>query len=165
MAHGGIAEQANRDEPAAIERAVELVVVEVAGQRWALPLQAVERALAMVEVSPLPGSPTGVRGAINVGGEPVPVLDLEVRIGRRPRERGARGTLVLARTATRRVALPVDDVLGVVAVECSAIGPAPASVPAPVGGIAALPDGVLLIYDVDAFLTAEDERAVAAALR
>ena len=88
-----------------------------------------------------------------------------MRIGREPRERGARGTLVLTRTATRRVALPVDDVLGVVAVERSAIGPAPASVPAPVAGIAALPDGVLLIYDVDAFLTAEDERAVAAALR
>ena len=46
----------------------------------------------------------------------------------------------------------------------SAVGPPPEAVPAPVAGIAALPDGVLLITDVDAFLSAEDEQAVAAAL-
>lgn len=153
MVHGGIDGQ------------LELVAVDVAGQRWALPLQAVERAIPMVEISPLPAAPTGVCGAINVHGEPVPVLDLDLRIGRSPREHGAQAKLVLVRTATRRVALGVDEVLGVVEVAREAVGPAPDSVPAPVAGIAALPDGVLLISDVDAFLSADDERAVAAALR
>lgn len=152
MVHGGSAGQ------------LELVAVDVGGQRWALPLGAVERAIPMVEISPLPAAPTGVRGAINVHGEPIGVLDLDVRLGRAPREPRAGAKLVLARTATRRVALPVDDVLGVVEVARAAIGPAPDSVPAPVAGIAALPDGVLLISDVDAFLTADDERALAAAL-
>jgi purine-binding chemotaxis protein CheW len=152
MVHGGIDGQ------------LDLVAVVVGGQRWALPLSAVERAIPMVEISPLPQAPTGVRGAINVHGEAVPVLDLDLRIGRTWSERGARATLVLARTATRRVALPVDEVLGVVEVALAAVSPAPDSVPAPVAGIAALPDGVLLITDVDAFLSADDERAVAAAL-
>ncbi len=143
---------------------VELVAVEVGGQRWALPLHAVERALPMVEISPLPGSPTGVLGVINLHGEPVPVLDLDTRLGRMPHERGTRGKLLIARTATRAVALPVDEVLGVITVARSAVGPPPEAVPAPVAGIAALPDGVLLITDVDAFLSAEDEQAVAAAL-
>ena len=31
-------------------------------------------------------------------------------------------------------------------------------------GVAALPDGVLAIYDLDAFLSADDEQALAAAL-
>jgi chemotaxis signal transduction protein len=118
----------------------------------------------MVEISPLPGAPTGVRGAVNVHGEPVPVLDLEARLGLAPLERGTAAKLLLARTATRRVALPVDEVLGVVTVAPEAIGPPPDAVPAPLAGIAALPDGVLLISDVDAFLTAEDDAAVAAAL-
>ena len=61
---------------------VELVAVDVGGQSWALPLAAVERVVGMVAVSPLPESPAGVRGAINVGGEIVPVLDLDLRIGR-----------------------------------------------------------------------------------
>jgi len=152
MVHGGIDGQ------------LELVAIDVGGQRWALPLSAVERAIPMVEISPLPQAPTGVRGAINVHGEPVPVLDLDLRSGRAPREHGARAKLLLARTATRRVALPVDEVLGVVEVSRASVGPAPDSVPAPVAGIAALPDGVLLITDVDAFLSADDERALAAAL-
>jgi purine-binding chemotaxis protein CheW len=152
MVHGGIDGQ------------LELVAIDVGGQRWALPLSAVERAIPMVDIYPLPQAPTGVRGAINVHGEPVPVLDLDLRSGRAPREHGTRAKLVLARTATRRVALPVDEVLGVVEVASSAIGPAPDSIPAPVAGIAALPDGVLLITDVDAFLSADDEQALAAAL-
>jgi purine-binding chemotaxis protein CheW len=140
---------------------VDLVAVEVGGQRWALPLGAVERVVAMVAVAPLPESPAGVRGAINVAGEIVPVLDLEMRIGRPRRDHEASARLVLARTSTRRVALPVDAVTGVI--EVADIAPAE-RIPAPIAGTAALPDGVLAIYDVDAFLTEADERQLDAAL-
>ena len=142
----------------------EFVAVDVDGRLWALPLAAVERVLPMVAVSALPESPAGVRGAINVHGDVVPVLDLDLRVGRPARDRGTGGRLVLARTTRRRVALPVDDVLGVVAVEGAAVRPPPEAIPAPIAGIAALPDGVLAIYDVDAFFTAADEEALAAAL-
>ena len=141
---------------------VELVAVDVGGQCWALPLACVERIVGMVAVAPLPESPAGVRGAINVAGEIVPVLDLDVRIGRPERDRGVNARLVLAHTETRRVALPVDEVLGVIAVD--AVAPPAESVPAPLAGTAALDDGVLAIYDVDAFLTAADEVALTAAL-
>jgi purine-binding chemotaxis protein CheW len=141
---------------------VELVAVDVGGQTWALPLACVERVVGMVAIAPLPGSPAGVRGAVNVAGEIVPVLDLDVRIGRPQHDRGAAAQLVLARTSTRRVALPVDDVLGVL--EVDAVGPPIEHVPAPMAGIAALPDGVLAVYDVDAFLSAADEASLAAAL-
>jgi purine-binding chemotaxis protein CheW len=143
---------------------VELVAVNVGGQCWALPLACVERVVGMVAVAPLPGSPAGVRGAINVAGEVVPVLDLDVRIGRPERDRGAGARLVLARTQTRRVALPVDEVVGVIAVDASAVAPPVENVPAPMAGTAALDGGVLAIYDVDAFLTAADEDALTAAL-
>jgi purine-binding chemotaxis protein CheW len=143
---------------------VELVAVVVGGQSWALPLAAVERVVGMVAVSPLPESPVGVRGAINVGGEIVPVLDLDLRIGRPTSDRGLSARLVLARTNTRRVALPVDEVLGVIAVERGRIGPPVEQSPAPMAGVAGLEDGVLAIYDLDAFLTADDEAALDAAL-
>ena len=143
---------------------VELVAVVVGGQSWALPLAAVERVVGMVAVSPLPESPAGIRGAINVGGEIVPVLDLDLRIGRPSPYRGPGARLVLAGTNTRRVALPVDDVLGVIAVERGRIGPPVERSPAPMAGVASLEDGVLAIYDLDAFLTADDELALDAAL-
>lgn len=143
---------------------VGLVAVTVGEQSWALPLAAVERVIGMVAVSPLPESPAGVRGAINVGGEIVPVLDLDLRLGRPAADRGPGARLVLARTSTRRVALPVDDVLGVTVVDASLVGPPVEHTPAPMAGVAALPEGVLAIYDLDAFLSADDEQTLAAAL-
>lgn len=142
-------------------RAVELIVGE---QRWALPLDAVERVLAMVAFTALPASPIGVRGAINMHGRPVAVLDLELRLGRPLRTYGTDAKLVLVRTPRRRLALPVDEVPGVVSIDRAAIGPADAGMPAPVGGVAALEDGVLLISDVEAFLTAAEDEVLAAAL-
>lgn len=153
----------DRDD-AVPEHVVELVVAVVSGQRWALPLASVERVVPMVAVSELPQSPLGVRGAVNVHGDVVPVLDLDARIGRPAHAPGVDGRLLLARTSRRRVALPVDDVLGVLEVQAAAIGPAPEGMPAAVAGVAALPDGVLVIYDLDAFLSPDDDEAVAAAL-
>jgi purine-binding chemotaxis protein CheW len=71
----------DRDDAAA-DDVVELVVAVFSGRRWALPLTSVERVVPMVAVSPLPQSPLGVRGAVNVHGDVVPVLDLDARIGR-----------------------------------------------------------------------------------
>ncbi len=149
---------------AAVVDVMELVVAVVSGHRWGLPLACVERVLPMVAVSALPQSPAGVRGAVNVHGEIVPVLDLDVRLGRPPHDPGVDGRLVLARTSRRRVALPVDEVLGVLEVPAGAVAPPPDAMPAPVAGIAALPDGLLVIYDLDAFLTPGEDDAVAAAL-
>jgi purine-binding chemotaxis protein CheW len=142
---------------------LEFVPIVVGDQRWALPLRAVERVVAMVAIAALPESPAAVRGAINVHGEAVAVLDLELRLGR-PRDRGhgADGLLVLLRTRRRRIAIPVDDVSEVITIDPDAIGLA--STGAPVEGVAALPDGLLLISDVDAFLSAADEAALSAAL-
>jgi purine-binding chemotaxis protein CheW len=140
----------------------EVVAATSSGRRWALPLETVERVLPMVAVTPLPDSPVGIRGAINVHGESVPVLDLDARLGLPAREHGPDARLLLARTSRRRVALVVDDVDGVI--EVPAIEPAPEATPAPVAGTAVLPDGLLVIYDVDAFLSPEEDEAVAAAL-
>src|SRR4051794_38925571 len=126
--------------------AVELVAVEVDGRQWALPLAAVERVVATVAIAPLPASPVGVRGAINVGGEAVPVLELELRAGGEPRPVGLDGRIVLARTSTRRVALPVDSVLGVFRVEAGASSAPPRGLPAAPARGAAPPRRVLGPY-------------------
>jgi purine-binding chemotaxis protein CheW len=141
----------------------QLVALRAHGQRWALPLSIVERVVAMVAVSVLPLAPSGVRGAINVHGEIVPVLDLAARFGLPAGERGPDAQLVLARTRRRTVAVEVDEAIGVMAVEPAAIA-AGERLPrdlaaAPVAGVAALRDGLLVIHDLDAFLTdAEEER-------
>jgi purine-binding chemotaxis protein CheW len=133
------------------------VAFAVAAHRWALPLDTVERVVAMVAVSPLAGAPAAIRGAIDVHGEIVPVLDLGLRLGDPPHRLNADAQLVLARTARRAVALPVDASLGVVA-------PALGAVSGPLAGVATADGGLLAVYDLDAFLSAGEEDELTLAL-
>jgi purine-binding chemotaxis protein CheW len=111
----------------------------------------------MVAVSPLAGAPAAIRGAIDVHGEVVPVLDLGQRLGDPPHALSADAQLVLARTARRAVALPVDEALGVVA-------PALEAASGPLAGVATAADGLLAVYDLDAFLSAGEEDELTLAL-
>ena len=142
-----------------------LVVFRVDGTRYAVSLSAVERAYAMATVSPLPGAPPAVLGMINLHGRPVAVVDPRRRLGLPSREYGLAAHLLIARTPRRTLAIPTDEVLGVVELDAAAVTPAAAVAPRlPPAGIAALPDGLLLIHDLDAFLTPEEEGQVDRAL-
>ena len=57
----------------------QLVVFRLNGQRYALPLAAVERIVCAVEVTPLPGAPPVVLGVINVAGCVLPVFNIRRR--------------------------------------------------------------------------------------
>jgi purine-binding chemotaxis protein CheW len=150
----------------AADSSVLLVAFLIDGNRYALRLAQVERVLPLVAVSPLPKAPDIALGVINLGGEVVPVLDLRRRLGFPARGYGVRAHLIAARTARRRVALPVDEALGVMEVAAGAVTPPDAVLPgtAHVAGIAALPDGLLLIHDLDAFLSLEEEAQLGAVL-
>lgn len=143
-----------------------VVVFSLDGQRYGLPLAAAERALPMASVSPLPGCPDVVLGAINVHGDVTPVFDLRRRLGLAAREYGPSDRLLLARTARRVVALPVDDVHGVAEVASAQVA-SPDSVLPGIGrlaGIAALADGLLLIDGLGTLLSLDEERQLDAAI-
>ena len=146
---------------------LQLVVFSIGGQRYALPLHAVERVLPMVAVSPLPQAPRVALGVINLHGRVVPVLDLQRRFGLPPRDYGLTAHLLVARTTPRILALPVDEVLEVQDVAPSAISPPDAILPGigHVAGIVTLPDGLLFIHDLEACLSLDEERRLTEALK
>jgi purine-binding chemotaxis protein CheW len=144
-----------------------LVAFAVDDRCLALDLDAVDRVVPMVAVTPLPRAPEVVLGAIDVAGAVVPVFDIRRRLGLRPREYGPDACLVLARTERRSVAVPVDEVHGVREVDAAAVaGAETLMMPGRehVAGVVALDDGLLLIGDLDAFLTVEEERMLRPAL-
>ncbi|MBI5502898.1 MAG: chemotaxis protein CheW [Deltaproteobacteria bacterium] len=151
--------QDGRERPA---RNVVLVVFRLGEVRYALYLEAVERVLPAAEATPLPGAPEIVAGALDVAGKVLPVLDIRRRFGHRAKAIEVDDHLILARTASRAVILPVDAVTGVVQVEAGKITAAEGVVPGLeyVEGLARLPDGLVLIHDLDRFLSLDERRAV-----
>jgi purine-binding chemotaxis protein CheW len=145
---------------------IQVVIFELDEQRYGLRLSTVERVLPAVDVTPLPQSPAFVWGVIDIQGQIVPVLSLRRRFGLPERPIGLSDQFVLARTPQRRVALVVDATHGVVArpatefIESGKIMPGLEQVT----GVIHLDDGMVLIHNLDQFLSLDEERALAKAM-
>jgi purine-binding chemotaxis protein CheW len=143
-----------------------LVVFQIGEQEFAVGVAAVERVLRAVEIAPLPGAPAGVRGVINLQGRVVPVFDLRTRFGQPARDVRASDHLIVAHTHWRTVALLVDAVVGVVPWRDAQITPASEILPdlECVSGVMKLDGGLVLVHDVERFLSIEDHAALQLAL-
>jgi purine-binding chemotaxis protein CheW len=135
----------------------------LAGQRYALPLESVSRIVRAAEVTPLPLAPEVVAGALDVGGRILPVFDLRRRLGLPARPIGIDDQFVIARSAHRVVALIVDRALGVIDAR-----PADDAALAPhqrhLRGVLSSADGLVLITDLERFLSPGEDQALDSAL-
>lgn len=143
-----------------------LVAFGLEGHRYAINLTVVERVLPMTEVSPLPEAPAVAVGVINVHGQVIPVLDIRRRFGLPIRDYGLDTYLLLARTARRAFAVPVDEVLGVHEIATEDVTLPKTILPGigRVEGIVTLPDGLMFIHNLDTFLSLDEEQRLTAAL-
>jgi purine-binding chemotaxis protein CheW len=143
----------------------QLVVFTLDEHRYALSLSAVERAVRMVEITPLPKAPAIVLGAINLAGRIVPVLNIRKRFQLHERKPGLGDQLLIARTG-RTVALAVDAVDSVVERSPDEVVAPPTIVPGLeyLAGVVKLADGMLFIHDLDRFLSLDEEEALATAI-
>jgi purine-binding chemotaxis protein CheW len=139
-----------------------VAVFTLGDQRYALPLSTVERVVRVVEVTPLPQAPDIVLGVVNVQGRVIPVVNPRRRF--RLPERGIALTdqLVIAHTTRRPVALVVDAVTGVLEYSGREAVGARDIVPGMeyVEGVVKLADGLVLIHDLDRFLSLDEVTAL-----
>jgi purine-binding chemotaxis protein CheW len=91
----------------------DVLLVAVAGHLVALPLAKVREVVRAAAITPLPASPPGVDGVVDVRGTVVPVVDARVRLGLAPRPVDASQVFVLVLAGERLVALRVDEARGV----------------------------------------------------
>ena len=150
-----------------MKKPIRLVVFTLDDQRYALRLSAVERVVRAVEVTPLPQAPEIVLGVINVQGQVVPVVNVRRRFGLPEREMGLSDQIILARTFRRAVALVVDAVEGGVACSEGGVSPSEEILPglAYIEGVLKLEDGMILIHDLDKFLSLDEEKVLDEAMR
>lgn len=150
-----------------MEKLNQLVVFSLDEQRYALLLSNVERIVRAVEITPLPKAPEIVLGVINVRGEIIPVVNIRKRFRLPEREIALSDHLIIAKTSRRAVALLADRVGQVLEVPENKIISAKKILPAMdyVEGVVKLEDGLILIHDLEKFLSLEEERALERAMK
>lgn len=145
---------------------IRIVVFELSGYRYAIPMADAREFARVPSIVPLPKAPAIVEGVVNIHGKVVPVLDIRKRF-RLPEKRAhPMDHLVIAHADRRLVALRVDRVLGVEDVDARDIEDAAAVTPEAeyLTGVAKLADGLVLIHDLRAFLAEAEARELDEAL-
>lgn len=139
---------------------------EIADRRFGLAARLVQEVTRAVWVAPLPKAPPIIEGVINVRGTLVPVLDIRQRFGVPPRALTPEQHLIIARAGPRIVALRVDRALDILVVAEEAIETAAQVAPGVehVRGIAKLADGLVIIHDLETFLSLDESRQVDVAI-
>jgi purine-binding chemotaxis protein CheW len=103
-----------------------------------------------------------VLGVINARGRVIPVVSIRKRLCLPARAPHLSDQLLIARTSKRAVALVVDAVSEVMALSGQEVVPGETILAHwdHVAGVAKRPDGLILIHDLDRFLSLEEEQAL-----
>jgi purine-binding chemotaxis protein CheW len=130
--------------------------------RYAISLAAVDRIVRAVHVTPLPLAPGIVLGAINVEGCVLPVLNIRRRFRLPERNINLADHFLIARTAQRRVVLVIDAAQGVLEHPSTAVIDVESIAPglAHIRGVITLEDGLVLIHDLEQFLSPDESHAL-----
>lgn len=143
------------------------VVFTLDEQRYALHLSAVGRIVRIVEITPLPKAPEIVLGVVNIQGQIIPVFNIRRRFHLPEREIELSDQLIIAHTSRRTVALVVEEVIGIIERAPQEIVPTEQVLPGTeyVEGVVKLEDGMILIHDLDTFLSLKEEKTLDVALK
>ena len=145
-----------------MNRLIRLVNFNLDDQKYALFLSAVIRIIRVVEITSLPKAPEIVSGIINLQGQVIPVFDIRMRFHLPAREVQLNDQLIIASTTKRTVALLVDSVNDVIEIPEEKIIAAEQILPELeyVEGVVKTEGGMVLIHDLEKFLSRHEEKAL-----
>lgn len=145
----------------------QLVVFTLDDQRYALHLPSVERIVRSVEITPLPKAPDIVLGIVNIQGRIIPVVNIRKRFHLPEREINLSDQLIIANTSKRPVALLTEAVNEVIEQSGKRVITSEEILPGIkyIEGVVKLEDGMILIHDLDKFLSLEEEEVLDEAMK
>jgi purine-binding chemotaxis protein CheW len=143
---------------------VQLVTFKLDDQEYGLSIENVVEVVRMVAITRIPRAPDVMEGVINLRGRVVPVINLRKRFGAPPKRRDLDTRLLVARMGERVIALIVDTVSEVLKLDGDSLDASDAvatGVTEYLAAIGKLRDRLLLILDLDAILSFDEERQLA----
>lgn len=136
-----------------------LVTFRLEDQVLGLPLEAVVRVERAAAVTPLPGAPSSLMGALNHHGKLLPVLDLRRRLRLPAREIQPEDQFLLVRCGLRVVVVPVDRVEGIIPLPELVSVEELSESPLGIEGLVAAEGGVVVVQDPERLLNPAEETA------
>jgi purine-binding chemotaxis protein CheW len=100
-----------------------LVVFDLDGREFALPIEDIAEILQMVLVTPVPEVPPWVAGVVNLRGRVIPILDLRTRLGFETKPPQLNTPILVAEQDTRKLGLIADAVVDVISLDDAALEP------------------------------------------
>ena len=146
--------------PTAIQEVLEFVLDDV---HYGVPTIRVLEVAPRVRITPLPAAPKHVRGVVAYRGLLAVAIDLRECLGHPTRAPRLDDQLIIAKTRSRVVALIVDRADGLRLVDSQFIQSTTLA-NRHVTGVVPMADGMLLLQDLDAVLSLDEEAAVDRAL-
>lgn len=137
----------------------QLLVFVLDGRPYAVKLQAVERVVSAVEITPLPEGPDMVIGVINVQGQVIPVINVRRKFRLRERELDLNDSLVIVKGSKWAIAFAVDSVEGVIERRDEEIISFEKILPGMehTEGVVKLGDDIVFLQDIDKALSFEEK--------
>lgn len=94
----------------------ELIAFRIGTQEFCVDIMSIREIRGWTPATPLPQSPSFVRGVINLRGAVLPIIDLAARLGFPPAEPTVRHVIIVAQVEHQVVGLLVDAVLDILSV-------------------------------------------------
>jgi len=137
----------------------QLLIFSIDGKRYAIHLQAVERVVPAVEITPLAEGPDIVTGVVNVKGRVIPVLNIRRKF--RLKERGIEldDNIIIVKGSKWTLAFAVDSVEGVIERRVEEIIPGGNILPDMeyTEGVIKIHDDIVFLHDIDKALSFEEK--------
>lgn len=145
---------------------VSVLPFQLAAQQFAVPLDHVIRVIPMLLPTQLPGAPANIAGVVSVHGQVTPVIDL-AHTCRQPEFKVELWTpMIWLRSSKRDLLVPVSSVGDILHVEPEQFieGNHPSIDSSMLSGILSKADKLLIILDIEALLSVEDDAKLQQAL-
>ena len=143
----------------------ELIAFRIADQEFCVDIMQVREIRGWTPATPLPRTPSFMKGVINLRGTVLPIIDLGARFGLETSEPTARHVIMVAHIGGRMVGLLVDAVSDILQMSDAAVQPTPdvASdrVKTFVKGIFSIDGRMISLIDLNHVLPAESEAEAA----
>ena len=151
------------------DNAQRYLTFRLAGTSYAIGILKVQEIIGLLRITPVPGTPSHVRGVINLRGRVIPIMDLGKRFEMPAAPDTERTCIVITQVSGARgpatMGIVVEDVARVVDLPPDRIEAVPefgVHVRTDfLTGIARLEENVILLLDIDAVLSREDAELVA----